>query len=247
MIRLDKFLVDAGIGTRSEVKKYIKKKQVKVNGSSNVSPEQKIDEEKDSVCYLGEEISYEKYAYYLFHKPAGCVTAKTDKTERTVMDYFPEQMRRKFSPVGRLDKDTEGLLIITNDGAFHHRLVSPAYHVPKTYEAVLDKPVPAEAVPLFQEGVDIGDEKKTLPAELTIFPPEDKDGKEQYRAKLVIMEGRYHQVKRMFLAVGCTVTYLKRVSIGSLSLQNLPKGEYRRLTEQEVEDLREISSEKKSI
>ena len=232
MVRLDKFLVGAGVGTRSEVKKYIKKNQVTVNGSSLVKPEQKIDAENDCVCYAGEKIIYEEYSYYLFHKPAGCVTAKTDKRDQTVMDYFPENYKKNFSPVGRLDKDTEGLLIITNDGDFHHRLVSPSYHVEKTYEAVLDAPVPEEAVELFAEGIDIGDEKKTLPARLTVCR------NNRCEARLILTEGRFHQVKRMFLAVGCKVIYLRRISIGNLSLGDLPKGKYRKLTESEIQDLK---------
>ena len=230
MMRIDKYLADCGIGTRSEVKKYIKAKQITVNGEVVSKPEQKIDENNDVVCFKGEPISYEKYVYYLFHKPAGCVTAKQDNVHKTVMEYFPEEIRAKdIAPVGRLDLDTEGLLLFTNDGPLTHHLLSPTHHIPKTYYAVLDKEVPESAVELFKNGVDIGDDKLTLPAELVILSAKE--------AELTIHEGRFHQVKRMFEAVGCTVTYLKRLSMGSLTLGDLENGEYRKLTEDEVQTL----------
>lgn len=239
MLRIDKYLADCGIGTRSEVKKYIKAKQITVNGEVVAKPEQKIDENIDVVCFKGQPISYEKYVYYLLHKPAGCVTAKQDNVHKTVMEYFPDDIRAKdIAPVGRLDLDTEGLLLFTNDGPLTHHLLSPTHHIPKTYYAVLDKEVPDEAVESFQNGVDIGDDKPTLPAELVILPVSVNDaGDRKYSAELTIHEGRFHQVKRMFEAVGCTVTYLKRLSMGSLTLGELEKGEYRKLTEEEVQAL----------
>ena len=233
MVRIDKYLADCGIGTRSEVKKHIKAKQITVNGSLVSKPEEKVDETKDIICFKGQPIAYEKYVYYLFHKPAGCVTAKQDNVHQTVMDYFPEEICDKdIVPVGRLDLDTEGLLFFTNDGALTHHLLSPTHHIPKTYYAILDKEVPEDAVEKFKEGVDIGDDKLTLPAELFIH------SKSKNEAELTIHEGRFHQVKRMFEAVGCTVTYLKRLSMGSLTLGDLPKGEYRKLTMEEVEPLK---------
>ena len=240
MLRIDKYLADCGIGTRSEVKKYIKAKQVTVNGEPVVKPEQKIDENADVICFKGQPVTYEKYVYYLFHKPAGCVTAKQDNVHKTVMEYFPEEIRAKdISPVGRLDLDTEGLLLFTNDGPLTHHLLSPTHHIPKTYYAVLDKEVPASAVELFKEGVDIGDDKLTLPAELVILPETlDCDGNSVYSAELTIHEGRFHQVKRMFEVVGCTVTYLKRLSMGNLELGDLPLGAYRNLTNEEINVLK---------
>ncbi len=230
MLRIDKYLADCGIGTRSEVKKYIKAKQITVNGEIVVKPEQKIDENIDEVSFKGQQISYEKYVYYLLHKPAGCVTAKQDNVHKTVMEYFSEDIRAKdIAPVGRLDLDTEGLLLFTNDGSLTHHLLSPTHHIPKTYYAILDKEVPANAVEQFKEGVDIGADKPTLPAELVILSEKE--------AELTIHEGRFHQVKRMFEAVGCMVTYLKRISMGNLELGDLPKGEYRKLTEEEVQAL----------
>ena len=167
------------------------------------------------------------------------MTAKTDALHKTVMDYFPETVRKNCSPVGRLDKDTEGVLLITDDGGLNHHLMSPAHHVKKTYYAVLDREVPVSAIQQFAEGVDIGDEKKTLPAELEILPKQMQDTTNPvYHANLTISEGRFHQVKRMFETVGCHVVYLKRLSLGNLSLGELNPGEYRRLSEAEVTDLR---------
>ncbi len=253
MMRIDKYLADCGIGTRSEVKKHIKNKLITVNGELISKPEVKVEEGVDVVCFRGKEVTYEKYVYYLFHKPAGCVTAKQDNLHKTVMDYFPEDIPKDVAPVGRLDLDTEGLLLLTNDGPLTHHLLSPTHHIPKTYFALLDKEVPTEAVELFKNGVDIGDEKPCLPAELVILSKEERDkyisGNNDtdvsknndlcniFGATLTIHEGRFHQVKRMFEAVGCTVTYLKRLSMGSLTLGNLRVGEYRRLKEEEIECL----------
>ena len=239
MVRIDKYLADCGLGTRSEVKKYIKAKQITVNGSPVSRPEEKVDETKDVICFKSQPISYEKYVYYLFHKPAGCVTAKQDNVHQTVMDFFPEEICAGIAPVGRLDLDTEGLLLLTNDGPLTHHLLSPTHHIPKTYYAILDREVPSDAAHKFREGVDIGDDKPTLPAELLVNPIlENKAGERIYSAELTVHEGRFHQVKRMFEAVGCTVTYLKRISMGSLTLGDLPKGEYRKLTLEEVEPLK---------
>lgn len=239
MMRIDKYLADCGLGTRSEVKKYIKNKLITVNDEVISKPETKVEETADNICFKGQPVIYEKYVYYLFHKQAGCVTAKQDNLHETVMDYFPEEIRAKdIAPVGRLDLDTEGLLLLTNDGPLTHHLLSPSHHIPKTYYAVLDKEVPVSAVEQFKEGVDIGDDKPTLPAELVIKPVfKDDAGEMVYSAELTIHEGRFHQVKRMFEAVGCTVTYLKRLSMGSLTLGDLPKGEYRKLLPEEIENL----------
>lgn len=239
MVRLDKFLADAGIGTRSEVKKQLKSGIVELNGEICKSPEMKIDPQKDKILISGKEVQYETMLYYLFYKPTGCVTARTDERHQTVMDFFPENIRRKCSPVGRLDKDTEGLLLITNDGALNHHLMSPTHHVAKTYYAQLDHEIPREAIRLFREGVDIGDSKKTWPAELIILPDEcDRQGNVCHSATLTIHEGRFHQVKRMFSSIGCNVTYLKRLAVGSLTLGELKPGEFRPLTCEEIDALR---------
>lgn len=229
MVRLDKYLADCGVGTRTEVKKIIKSGKVQINGQIICKPEIKVDEDADTVLVNNAEISYEKYAYYLFHKPSGCVTAVKDNLHKTVMDYFPEKGFEEFAPVGRLDLDTEGFLLVTNDGQLAHHLISPSHHVAKTYYVELDTDVLSEHVELFRQGLDIGDDTPTLPAELVLC--EDRPDK----AYVTLYEGRFHQVKRMFQAIHCNVTYLKRVSMGGLTLGELPRGQYRKLTLEEVE------------
>ncbi|MCI5857440.1 MAG: rRNA pseudouridine synthase [Agathobacter sp.] len=240
-MRLDKFLCACRVGTRSEVKKYIKQKLVTVNGQTALKPEDKVDETADIICFRGKQLQYEAYRYYLLYKPAGCVTAVTDATHKTVMDLFPDDIRGGLSPVGRLDRDTEGLLIVTNDGEFTHHILSPSHHIPKTYLAELDYALPEDAVARFKEGLDIGDDELTLPAELELIEPYiHENGYVRHRALVTIHEGRYHQVKRMFHAVGCKVLYLKRLSIGNLTLCGLDPGDFRRLTEQEIAALKEL-------
>ena len=233
MMRLDKFLCEMGIGTRSEVKAYLKKGQVSVNGEVIKKPETKIDENIDSICFQGQELVFEAVQYFLLNKPAGCVTATRDNLSETVMSFLPENRRDDLFPVGRLDKDTEGLLLITNDGQLAHELLSPKKHVDKTYFAVIDGEVKEEHKQLFLSGLDIGDETLTMPAKLEIL----KSG-ETSEIELTIQEGRFHQVKRMFEAVGTKVTYLKRISMGPLTLGNLQPGEVRVLTEEELEQLK---------
>ncbi len=230
-IRLDKFLADAGTGTRSQVKEYLKKGRVTVNGMVVKKPEIKIEEEADQVFLDGKKIGAPSLAYYLFHKPSGCVTAVRDHREKTVMDYFSDAPEKELSPVGRLDKDTEGLLLVTNDGALAHFLLSPKRHVEKTYYAEVEGTMAEDAAEQFLEGVDIRDEKPTLPAKLTILQKTEN----HTNILLTIHEGRYHQVKRMVAAVGGKVVYLKRVSFGGIVLdETLEKGSYRRLKEEEL-------------
>lgn len=233
MMRLDRFLCEMGVGTRSEVKAYLKKGQVTVNGEIAKKPEMKIDENKDNICFLGQTLHYEAVQYFLLNKPAGCVTATRDKLSETVMSFLPENRRDDLFPVGRLDKDTEGLLLITNDGQLAHELLSPKKHVDKTYFAVIDGEVKEEHKQLFLGGLDIGDEELTMPAKLEIL----KTGKIS-EIQLTIQEGRFHQVKRMFEAVGTKVTYLKRISMGPLTLGSLQPGEVRVLSEEEIEKLK---------
>lgn len=229
-MRLDKFLTEMGIGTRSEVKKILKTKQVTVNGTIVTKPETKIEPKTDEVCYKNERIAYCAFEYYLFHKPAGCVTATEDTQHKTVMDYLENTIRSDLFPVGRLDIDTEGLLLITNDGALAHELLSPSRHVKKTYYALIDGKVTEEDVNLFEKGVDIGEKKPTKPGFLKILKSEPKS-----EIELTITEGKFHQVKRMFEAVGKKVLYLKRISMGPLTLpEDLKPGEYRELTEEEL-------------
>ena len=256
-VRLDKFLADAGKGTRSEVKKFIQKGQVQVDGLTVRKPEQKIDPDKAQVLLAGENITAApEFVYYILNKPAGCVSATEDRHEPTVMEYVPSDRRGLF-PVGRLDKDTEGLLLITDDGQLAHELLSPAKHVDKTYFVRVKGLVTKEAVKKLESGVDIGEEKLTLPANVEIVggsgvnPSESGQGAFPARVRvenlpevytelyLTIREGKFHQVKRMMEAVGTPVIYLKRISMGSLTLpDDLKKGECRPLTESEVAALK---------
>ena len=234
MMRLDKYLCETGFGTRSQVKDLLKKGQVMVNGEVVKKPELKLNETTDQILCQGKKAFYQQNIYLMLHKPAGVVSATEDNREKTVLDLVrPEDRKNGLFPVGRLDKDTEGLLLLTDDGELAHRLLSPKKHVDKTYYAKIDGQVTEEHVKQFREGLDIGDEKKTLPAVLTIllFGPVSE-------IEVTIHEGRFHQIKRMFEAVGCKVTYLKRLSMGSLVLdETLPPEEYRPLTEAELEGL----------
>lgn len=231
MMRLDKFLCETGMGTRSEVKNLIKKGLVTVNGEVAKKPELKMEEEKDRVCCQGRPVRYTALEYIMLYKPAGTLSATEDQRQKTVLDLLGEDvLRRDLFPVGRLDKDTEGLLLLTNDGTLAHRLLSPKKHVDKTYFARVEGRMPLDAAAKFAEGMDIGDEKPTLPARLEIL----KAGDSESEVKITLHEGRFHQVKRMCEAVGCPVIYLKRLSMGPLVLdEHLSPGQYRRLTEEE--------------
>mgnify|MGYP000461779670 CR=1 FL=1 len=247
-VRLDKFLADAGAGTRSEVKKYIQKGQVQVNGKPVKKSELKITEE-DQVVMNGQEIhAAPEYVYYLFNKPAGCVSATEDSRDKTVLDYIEEKDRRKgLFPVGRLDKDTEGFLLITDDGPLAHELLSPKKHVDKTYYAKVSGKVTEEDVRTLAEGVDIGEKDLTRPARLEILSTWESDTGSEENGKrweseirLTIHEGKFHQVKRMFQSVGKKVSYLKRLSMGSLHLdEKLTPGAWRELTLEEITKLKE--------
>ena len=230
-LRLDKFLCEMNMGTRSQVKNLIKKGRVTVNANTVLRPEQKIDTKNDQVCVDGEKLCYVKHVYYMLHKPAGCVSATEDGRHATVLDYIKDEPRRQeLFPVGRLDLDTEGLLLMTNDGELAHRLLSPVHHVPKTYYAKIKGQVTGQDVEDFARGLDIGEKKPTKPAELTIL-----QAGELSEILVIITEGKFHQIKRMFACVGKEVIYLKRIRMGSLQLdENLAPGEYRPLTEEEV-------------
>ena len=230
-MRLDKFLCDCNLGTRSQIKKDIKAGLVTVNDAKALKPEQHIDENADRIGYKGRPCVYEEYVYYMLHKPAGVVSATEDKHEQTVIDLLGQYKRDDLFPVGRLDKDTEGLLLITNDGPLAHDLTSPAKHVEKEYECHLAHPFDGRQKELLEQGVDIGERTLTKPATVRIL--------EEKKMVLTITEGKYHQVKRMLNAVGNEVVYLKRLRMGALKLdESLPKGSFRRLTEEETENLR---------
>lgn len=231
MMRLDRFLAEMGAGTRKEVKKLIAAGRISVNGSTEKRPDTHIDPETDLVELNGTLLHYTRYEYYMLHKPQGVISASRadlrSKDERCVVDLIQSSRKKELFPVGRLDKDTEGLLLITNDGRLAHELLSPKKHVDKTYYAELDKALSPDGTLRLEAGVDIGDEKPTLPCRLRLLEP--------CRILITIREGRYHQIKRMLLTEGCTVTYLKRISMGPLKLdESLKKGEYRPLSEHEL-------------
>ena len=235
-MRLDKYLAEMGVGTRQEVKKQIRQGKAAVNGTVVKAADTKIDETSDEVTICGRNISYVSYEYYMLNKPAGVVSATEDRRDTTVIDLIKEKKRKDLFPVGRLDKDTEGLLLITNDGDLAHRLLAPKKHVDKVYYAKVTGIVTEEDVKRFAEGIDIGaeEEEMTRPAKLDIMK-----SAEESEIRLTIHEGKFHQVKRMFLAVGKEVTYLKRERMGTLCLdENLKPGEYRLLTEEEIENVR---------
>lgn len=233
-MRLDKLLANMGIGSRKEVKELIKKKSVSVNGKiikSNLS----IDPEFDRIECNGQVVEYQKYVYFMLHKPSGYLSATRDQEQKTVLDLLKtEDQARSPFPVGRLDKNTEGLLLLTNDGQLAHELLSPKKHVDKTYFAKISGFVTENDVAEFLQGVDIGD-YITKPAKLKILKVEEVS-----EIEVTITEGKFHQVKRMFEAVGKEVLYLKRLTMGSLELDSTLKlGQYRALTDQEIQNILE--------
>lgn len=234
-MRLDKFLAEVGLGSRKEVKQLIKKGHIRVNQKIEKSDKKQIDPEKDQVDYQGEILHYQEFYYYLLHKPAGVVSATEDKHDQTVMDLFsPTEYRSDLFPVGRLDKDTEGLLLITNDGKLAHDLLSPKKHVEKEYFAEVQGVMTAEDQQRFVEGILL-DGDRTLPAELLI----DEVTEDKSKVRIILHEGKFHQVKRMVKACGKEVTYLKRIRMGKLLLpKELVKGAYRSLTEDELKGLK---------
>ena len=233
MIRLDKYLADMGVGTRTEVKKYIRQGKVKIDGLVVKLPEEKVDIENQEVSYLDQLVGYDTFEYYMLNKPAGVISATTDAKEKTVIDLITDKKRKDLFPVGRLDKDTEGLLLITNDGELAHRLLSPKKHVDKVYYAKVKGVVTEADVKTFAEGVSLGQGEMAKPAVLEIIASDEIS-----EIKLTIQEGKFHQVKRMFLSVGKEVIYLKRLSMGTLVLdENLPLGGYRPLKAEELEQL----------
>ena len=234
-IRLDKYLADMGVGTRTETRRMVSKGQVRVNGAAVLKAEQKVETGHDEVSVNGVFVPYEEFEYYMLNKPAGIISASGDKREKTVVDLIESRRRKDLFPVGRLDRDTEGLLLITNDGALSHRLLSPRKHVDKVYYARVRGIVTADDGRRFEEGVDIGDEKHTLPARLVIQSNDESNMESEIT--LTIREGRFHQVKRMFQAVGKEVVYLKRIQMGSLVLDStLRPGEYKKLDRKELEE-----------
>lgn len=235
-MRLDKLLANMGFGTRKDVKKLIKQKAVTVDEVVVKDVGLQVDPEKQAVVIFGERVTYEPMLYLLMNKPAGVISATEDNYDQTVIDLL-KPYHRHFEPfpVGRLDKDTEGFLLITNDGQLTHNLLSPKKHVPKVYYAKIAGEVKPEHIEMFQQGIIIDDGYQTKPAKLTIL----NSGVES-EIELEISEGKFHQVKRMFKAIDTEVTYLKRLSMGPLQLgDDLALGEYRELTEEEVLQLKD--------
>ena len=233
MMRLDKFLCENNLGSRSQVKEWIKKGLVQVNDTIVKMPEYKVCEETDRVLCQGQEVYYQRFTYYMLNKPAGVVTAHQDNLYPTVMELLKDEKCKDLSPVGRLDKDTEGLLLITNDGGLAHQLLAPKSHVPKTYYVELRDEFNEEQKKKLEEGVDIGEKKPCRPAEVDLHKNMGRKA-----IFLTIHEGKFHQVKRMLQVVGNEVTYLKRMKFGSLRLdETLKPGEYRLLAEREIEAL----------
>jgi 16S rRNA pseudouridine516 synthase len=237
--RLDKVLAHMGYGTRKELKKLVRDGVVTVNGEVVSDSGIHVDPERDRIEVWDEPVLYREYVYLMMNKPPGVISATFDPSEHTVIDLVADEYGHfDLFPVGRLDKDTVGLLILTNDGKLGHELTSPRRHIPKTYYALIHGEVTDRDVEAFKEGVIINGDYKTLPAELKILRSGPRS-----EIEITIYEGKYHQVKNMFAAVGKKVLFLKRISMGSLVLDpDLSEGEYRELTEQELEQLREYRS-----
>ncbi len=235
-IRLDKFLVEMNQGSRSQIKDAAKKGRIRVNGEPEKKTERKIDPERDTVTFDGAPVLYEEWEYYMLNKPQGVVSATEDNLHRTVIDLIGDAARKDLFPVGRLDIDTEGLLLITNDGELAHRLLSPNRHVDKQYYARIKGRLPGDAIARMAEGMTLKDGTVVKPAKLEIS---GQTADESAEILLTIQEGKFHQVKRMFEALDCRVIFLKRLSMGSLKLdETLRPGQYRKLTNEELENLR---------
>lgn len=233
-MRLDKLLANMGYGSRKEVKQLLKQKAVTVDGDYVKDAALHVDPEKQIVSVFGERVVYTEFVYFIMNKPPGVISATEDLRDETVIDLL-EPLHQHFQPfpVGRLDKDTEGLLLLTNDGQLAHNLLSPKKHVPKVYYAQIEGVVTEEDAGKFANGVELDDGYVTKPGKLVILK-----SAQQSEIELTIQEGKFHQVKRMFEAVGKRVTYLKRISMGSLKLdENLALGEYRELTAEELNGL----------
>lgn len=225
-MRLDKFLTECGLGSRKEVKSLLTAGKIKVNGEIIKNPQSNIKENSDVVEYNGNTLIYSKFRYYIMNKKGGYITAVDDPREKTVMELLPDWViKKELAPVGRLDKDTEGLLLLTNDGQLNHKLLAPKSHVQKTYYAELEKEINNDDIEKLENGVDIGG-YITMPAKAEIIG--DK------KIHLTIKEGKFHQVKKMLEAVGNKVIYLKRISFGKLELKDMELGEVREI---KVEDI----------
>lgn len=238
-MRLDKLLAHLNCGSRKEVQAMIRAGRVQVNGATERDPAAKVDSDTAQVVLDGQTQQYQAQRYYMLNKPAGVITASRDARHDTVLDLFPEEMRRGLFAVGRLDKDTEGLLIVTDDGALSHALMSPSRHVEKVYEATVEGELLPDAEIRFEKGLTLKDGTVCLPAHL-----ERLTGDGAQRVRVILREGKYHQVKRMIAAVGGVVVQLRRVKLGGLQLdETLTQGAFRALTDQELMMLQQPARE----
>ena len=230
MERLDKFLCDSGVGTRSQVKLILKAGRVTVDGAVERDNSRKVDPQKQNICLDGERLGGWQRLVVMLNKPAGFVTATEDPVDRTVMELLPQELKNKdLKPVGRLDKQTEGLLLFTNDGDLLHKLISPKNEIPKVYYARHEGQAGEEDVAVFASGLTLRDGTECLPAKLEPLGPGE--------SKITVCEGKYHQVRRMMAARGMPVEYLERREEGFLTLGDLPRGQIRLLTEVEIGNL----------
>lgn len=214
MIRIDKYLADMGVASRKEIKQIIRSGRVKRNGAPVTEPEYKVDPERDVISLDDFPFQYSRFRYFAMDKPTGVLTASTDKKQKTVLDLLPEDLKHlDLFPVGRLDKDTSGLLLLTNDGEFAHKVISPRYEIEKKYFAVTEGIPTAQDAELFREGIVLRDGLHCLPAELELTG--------ENCCYVTVKEGKYHQVRRMLAAVGKPVTELRRLSVGALQIENL--------------------------
>lgn len=242
-MRLDKFLSEQNIGTRKQIKEYVKNGRCTVNGIPATKADVHIDENSDDIAFDGIPLKYSRFHYFLLNKPVGVVSATRDGRNETVLDLLAGENVKGLSPCGRLDIDTEGLLLLTDDGDLIHKLLSPRKHVDKVYEVHISKPLDEAEIKKLECGVNIGDKNEdgsidfTLPAKVQIL--DDLDENKNPVILLTIHEGRFHQVKRMLEAVDNEVVFLRRLSMGSLVLDDdLKPGDYRELTDQEINELK---------
>lgn len=237
-MRIDKLLAHSGLGTRKEVKKLLKSSIVEINGVVVKDPKTHVDPDADEILIAGETLDYQEFVYFMLNKPAGVISATEDDMHETVLDLLqPSDIVQEPHPVGRLDIDTEGLLLLTNDGALTHRLLSPKHHVDKTYFAEIQGIVTETDIAEFNKGIELDDNYQTMPARLTVLSTDEEE--QTSKIEIVIQEGKFHQVKRMFHAVNKEVLYLKRLSMGSVELDPLLElGAYRECTKEEVKQLK---------
>lgn len=234
ILRVDKLLANLSYGSRKEIKKLISQKRIRIDETLVLKPEEKFDTEKNKLYLDGIHINYEEFEYYMLNKPKGYISATEDNIHKTVMELIPSKLKG-LAPVGRLDIDTEGFLLVSNDGKLAHRLISPSNNVPKEYYADIEGRLPEDVQKIFAEGMPLEKDFTTKPAKLNIISKDANTAK----ISLIIYEGKFHQVKRMFEYVNCKVTYLKRTSFAGLTLdKNLKLGSVRKLTKEELDVLK---------